>query len=303
MLQDIESGKNAQVEAVLEVIAAAHPDVLVLTDFDWDLRGRALAALRARLAARGLDYPFSFAPQPNTGVDTGFDVDGNGVLAEPRDAQGYGEFTGQHGMAALSRLPIMAGQARNFTPFLWQDLPQGQMEAANLPAGLGAVQRLSSAGHWDLPVETNAGPLHLWVWAATPPVFDGPEDRNGKRNGDENLFWLRYLDGLLPLRPAAAPFVALGKANIDPAQGEGQHPALQALLSDARLQDPLARYGPTADFGGTLGPMRVDYALPSADLRVRDAGVMAPGAVDEGLSASVQAASRHWLLWVEIDRP
>lgn len=302
-MQDIESGKDAQVEAVLKVIAAVRPDVLVLTDFDWDLRGRALSALRARLAARGLDYPFSFAPQPNTGLDTGFDVDGNGVLAEPRDAQGYGEFTGQHGMAALSRLPIIEGQPRDFTPFLWQDLPQTQIEAANLPAGLGAVQRLSSTGHWDLPLETGAGPLHIWAWAATPPVFDGPEDRNGKRNGDENLFWLRYLDGLLSLRPAPAPFVALGKANVDPAQGEGQHEALLALLSDARLQDPLASAGPTADFGATLGPMRVDYALPSAGLRVRDAGVMAPGAVQEGLLEAVQTASRHWLVWVEIDRP
>ncbi len=61
-----------------------------------------------------------------------------------------------------------------------------------------AVQRLSSVGHWDVPVLLGAGKrLHLLAFAAGPPVFDGPEDRNGKRNHDEVAFWSLYLDGRL----------------------------------------------------------------------------------------------------------
>ena len=52
LLRDIQKGE-AQVEAVVQVIAAARPDVLALLSFDWDYDGVALAALVARLEAEG----------------------------------------------------------------------------------------------------------------------------------------------------------------------------------------------------------------------------------------------------------
>ena len=302
VLAGLEKRGDAQLEAVLRVIAEAHPDVLLITDLDWDFRGQTLAALSGRLAQLGLDYPFHFAPQPNTGLDTGFDIDGNGVPGEPRDAQGYGLFTGQHGMAVLSRLPLGTATAKDFSAFLWQDLPGSQIEAATLPAGAGAVQRLSTTGHWDLAVETPAGPLQIWAWSATPPVFDGPEDRNGRRNADETGFWRHYLDGALPDRPAPSPFVLMGNANNDPETGAGQHEAIARLLADPRLQDPLAGRA-TADFGADIGPMRVDYILPSAGLRVQSAGVMAPQTAPPALREAIAAASDHYLVWVDIALP
>ncbi len=36
--------------------------------------------------------------------------------------------------------------------------------------------------------------LHLLASHPTPPAFDGPEDRNGRRNHDEIRFWNDYLD-------------------------------------------------------------------------------------------------------------
>lgn len=41
-------------------------------------------------------------------MQTGFDVDGNGWIGDARDAQGFGLFSGNGGMAVLSRLPIDA---------------------------------------------------------------------------------------------------------------------------------------------------------------------------------------------------
>lgn len=300
VLKAIESGRDPQVEAALAVMLEARPDILLLTDIDWDYRAATLGALRRRLGAAGLDYPYFFAPRPNTGLDTGFDIDRNGRLGEPRDAQGYGRFTGQHGMALLSALPIVAAQ--DFSAFLWRDLPGNRIAGAELPDGAETVLRLSSTAHWDVAVQTGAGPLHLWAFGATPPVFDGPEDRNGRRNADEIGFWLNYLDGNLPQHPVL-PFVLIGKANVDPVRGAGERGAIAALLSDPRLRDvrpagagaPAAAPLATADFGRDIGSLRLDYILPAAGLRVTGAGV--------NWSQEATKASAHRLVWVDLVLP
>ena len=76
--------------AALQAIAALDADVLVLTSIDYDLSGEALAALATLLDTAGAPYPHRLALRPNTGVPTGRDLDGNGQLGEPRDAQGWG---------------------------------------------------------------------------------------------------------------------------------------------------------------------------------------------------------------------
>ena len=54
--------------------------------------------------------------------------------------------------------------------------------------------RLSSKTHVDVPVATSAGTLHILASHPTPPVFDGPEDRNGRRNHDEIRLFADYVD-------------------------------------------------------------------------------------------------------------
>ncbi len=306
-LRDIAGGSDTQVRAVLDILIAAQADVLLLTNLDWDGDGAALAALRAGLAERGLAYAATFAPRPNTGLRTGLDLDGDGRLNGPGDAQGWGRFAGEGGMAILSRLPLDTAAARDFSGFLWRDLPGGLLAPATLPAEALALQRLSSTGHWDVPVTLPGGArLHLLAFHATPPAFDGPGDRNGRRNHDEAAFWLRLLDGALPFPAPEGPFVLLGDANLDPAAGEGRAAALTALLSDPRLTDP----GPqgaegtaTADWRDKgLGLRRVDYVLPAASLAVTGSGVLWPPATDP-LAPSASAASAHRLVWVDITLP
>ena len=320
LLADILKGE-AQVEAAVAVIAVTAPDVLLLTGVDWDLQGRALAAFAAALEEGGQSYPYRFAPRPNAGLESGLDLDGNGRLGESRDSQGYGAFTGQGGMALLSRLPL--GEPRDFSAFLWADLPGAllpNVEGKPFPsAQVQAAQRLSSVGHWDVPVITSAGPIHLLAFNATTPVFDGPEDLNGRRNADEIGFWPRLLDGALPFAPPEVPVVVLGDANLDPADGDGRREAIVALLADPRLQDPrpasaggVAAANPaqlgdpaldTADWSDpTPGNLRVDYVLPDARLTVAGAGVVWPAPGDL-LAETVAIASRHRLVWVDISLP
>jgi len=329
LLQDIEAGKDVQVAAVVAVIAQARPDILALQGIDYDLDGLALSALAGHLRASGLDYPYRLALRPNTGLRTGLDLDGDGRRDGPRDAQGFGFFPGQGGIALLSRYPILHDEVRDFTTLLWRDLPGAtlpEIDGAPFPsAEAQAVQRLSTTAHWDVPVQVGETVLHVLTFHASPPVFDGPEDANGLRNRDELRLWSLYLDGALPETPAPeGPFVILGDANLDPADGDGHSLAMRAFLADPRLTDPrqasaggrvAAGQGginatqkgdparDTADWPEADGPgnLRVDYALPSSELTVTGSGVLWPA--DGPLAETVAAASRHRLVWVDIALP
>ena len=156
LLRDILRGEDAQVAAVVRVIARAAPDIIALQGVDHDHDGLALAALQARLQDAGWPMPHAFARRPNTGLPTGLDMDGDGRLGAPRDAQGYGRFEGQAGMAILSRHAILADRARDFGDLLWRDLPGALLprkDGRAFPSEAAqAVQRLSSVGHWVVPV-------------------------------------------------------------------------------------------------------------------------------------------------------
>lgn len=293
---------------------ALDADVILLTAVDFDHGGVALALLAKRLATAGSPYPYQFALRPNSGTQTGFDVDQNGRVGDPRDAQGFGLFSGNAGMAVLSRLPINTDQARDFSDFLWRDLP-GALIPEGTDPGLVEIQRLASTGFWDVPVLTQAGTLHLLAWHATPPVFDGPEDRNGKRNHDEAAFWRLFLEGDLPMTPPDGPFVLLGDGNLDPLDGDGLPAGIGGLLSAPALQDPAPRgtHGrnepehagdPALDtvIYDDLGGLRLDYVLPSQDLKVTGAGVLWPPTSDP-LFPDLTAASRHFPVWVDITLP
>ena len=311
--------RDEKVMAVVEVIASVAPDVLVLNGVDWDMGGHALDALAERLSEAGADYPHRFAALPNAGLESGLDLDGNDRLGEARDSHGYGAFTGAGGMAVLSRLPL--AEVRDFSAFLWADLPGAippEVDGRPFPSAEAATtRRLSSVAHWDIPVETVQGPLHLLAFYATTPVFDGPEDLNGRRNHDEIAFWQRLLDGDLPFEPPAGPVAIIGGTNLDPFDSDGRHEAIRGLLEDPRFVDPAPaspggraaatpgqRGDPsldTADFSDPVpGNLRVDYVLPGSTLEVTGAGVVWP-APEDPFAETVETASRHRLVWVDVE--
>lgn len=295
LLRDIVRGDDPQIAGIAETLLIARADILVLQGVDYDLQSTALNALADLLESKGLQYPYRFALRPNTGMQTGLDMDGNGTLGEARDAQGYGEFSGQGGMALLSRWPIDLHQVQDFSALLWQDFPDALLPAN--PDGTPfpsvevlSIQRLSTTGHWVIPIDPPDAE-RIWVAAfhATPPVFDGPEDRNGKRNHDEAAFWSRYLDGVFG-PPPRARFVIAGDANADPTKGDSLKSAIKSLITDPRLQDPLSG-SPTVMWPAPgPGALRVDYLLPTIDLRV-----LGKGRVDAG------DASRHDLIWLDLE--
>jgi hypothetical protein len=299
----------------LQVLGRLNADILVLTSIDYDHNLVALNALADAVAGFGAPYPYRFALRPNSGHQTGLDLDGDGRFGEPEDAQGYGRFSGQGGPAILSRFPIDKKTVRDFSAYLWADLP-GALLPDGMPGPVKAVQRLPTNAHWEVALTLPGDQrLSLLVWHATPPVFDGPEDRNGRRNHDEAAFWQKLIEGALQVPPPTAPFVLIGDANLDPFDGDGLPAAITALLRHPALQDPApagtsTRTDPghrgdprldTAYFDQT-GGLRVDYIMPSAGLRVTAAGVLWPEDT-EPITATLAAASRHRPVWVDIARP
>jgi len=314
LVEDIAEGAP-QIAAVVQGVVALDADVLLLTGINHDARLVAVSVLADRLAEAGAPYPYRFARPSNSGLPSGFDLNHDGRMGGPRDALGYGRFLGEEGVALLSRLPIRSDTAQDYAAFLWADLP-GALLPPDLTGAEAAVQRLHSSSAWQVAVELpGGGDLALMAYSATPPVFDGPEDRNGRRNHDESAFWLRLLDGSLPFAPPKAPFVLLGEAGLDPADGEGRPAALRALLADPRLQDPRPqndsghhdpghRGDPRLDtvlYPDGPGGMRVDYILPSADLKVAGAGVLWPA--QGPLADTLARAARHRPVWVDLDLP
>ncbi|MEM9550039.1 MAG: endonuclease/exonuclease/phosphatase family protein [Pseudomonadota bacterium] len=310
LLRDIERG-DAQAEAAAQVIAHARPDILVLQSVDWDYDGRALEALAKVIADAGQDYPHRYAKRSNRGAATGLDMNGDGRLGDAEDAQAFGAFSGQGGMALLSRYPIATDAIVTFDNMLWSDLPGAEVpvhpDGTPFPSPEAqAVQRLSSGGHWVVPIDIDENVrLTVLTYHASPPVFDGPEDRNGLRNRDETRLWSLLLGGGLGPRPVA-PFVIAGNANLDPEQGEGQRETIRDLLASPMLQDPepkgAAHDNATVDWSARgPGRLRVSYVLPSRDLAVSASGIVWP--MTGPLAETVETASRHRLVWVDITLP
>ncbi len=316
LLRDIAKSDDPQIAAISAVIRAVSPDILLLTDFDYDFDSLALEAFAQSLDA---GYDHHFALTPNTGMATGLDLDGNGYLGDARDAMGYGRFAGDGGLAILSRLPIMQNEVQDLSGVLWADVPDATLPVHNLAAQVYAVQRLSESGHWIVPFQHPDGkPLSLLAFSASPPVFDGPEDRNGLRNRDELRLWQHVLDG--DYGPPPAGFVIAGNANLDPVDGDGFPDAMALFLTDPRLQDPQPRSDgaalaadrdhlgdaalDTADWpDGKPGNLRVSYILPAAQWRVIGAGVFWPPPDDPQaaiLGGDGLRAGPHRLVWADI---
>ena len=191
LLRDLETGEDPQIRAVSEVVQINNPDVLLINEFDLDEEHRGLDLLRRNyleISQNGrtpVFYPYAYTAPVNTGVPSGFDLDGDGTIGGPEDAWGFGEFPGQYGMAILSRHPILTEEIRTFQTLRWQTMPSNLLPTDFYGPEISSQLRLSSKSHWDVPVRIGSTTIHLLAAHPTPPNFDGPEKRNQRRNHDE----------------------------------------------------------------------------------------------------------------------
>ncbi|MBA2389420.1 MAG: endonuclease/exonuclease/phosphatase family protein [Geodermatophilaceae bacterium] len=354
LVMDLSTVDDPQAANVAEIIQRTRPDVILINEFDFDAEGAALELFQDNYlsvghnGAPGISYPYSFTAPSNTGVPSGFDLNNDGTVGGPDDALGFGFFPGQFGMAVYSKYPIDRAAIRTFQNFLWKDMPGALLpddpttpEPADWysPAEL-AVLPLSSKSHWDVPIEIDGDTVHFLGSHPTPPVFDGEEDRNGRRNFDEIGLWADYISPLRGryiydddggrggLRPGER-FVVAGDQNSDPFDGDSIPGAAQQLLDHPRVNDAMppdslggiqaslrqrginvehdgpARFD-TADFSDTApGNLRADYVLPSSTLDIVQSAVFWPTAGSPlfrltGDGSFPAPSSDHRLIWTDL---
>jgi hypothetical protein len=332
---------------IAAILQRQRPDVVLLNEFDYDAAGLAADLFQRRYlevgqhGERPITYPYRYVAEVNTGVPSGLDLDGDGKIGgegrfHGNDAWGYGLHPGQYGMLVLSKFPIDAAAARSFRLLRWSTMPEALQPRhpdgrTFYPPEIWARLRLSSKSHWDLPIDTPLGRIHLLAAHPTPPVFDGPERRNAARNHDEIRLWAEYLSpgdkpwlcddaGRCGGLPEDERFVIVGDYNADPADGGSLPGAIHQLLEHPRvLRFATPRSGgaiaaaqanavngthrsfaghDTAQFGPRNGNYRVDYVLPSVGLPVLDAGVFWPTPDEPG--AGWLDASDHRMVWVDL---
>jgi hypothetical protein len=355
LISDLSTPDNVQAKTVAEIIQRTQPDVLLINEFDFDAAGEAARLFQenylsvSQNGAEPIVYSYRFVAPSNTGIPSGFDLNNNGVIGGPDDAFGFGFFPGQFGLAVYSRYPINYDSIRTFQLFKWKDMPGAMLpDDPNTPAPADwyslaelDVFRLSSKSHWDVPIQIAQQVVHFLVSHPTPPVFDGPEDRNGTRNFDEIRFWADYIrpsrsgyiyddEGTSGGLQSDALFVIAGDQNSDPLDGDSIPGSIQQLLNHPLINTKMTpsslgaveqsalqgganlthRSDPafdTADFADSApGNLRADYVLPRKNLKIVDSAVFWPLSTDplfRLVGVFPFPSSDHRLVWIDAHIP
>ncbi len=334
--EQLSSGNNAQIKNVAEIIQRLRPDIILLNEFDYientDIGISAFIKNYLNKSqkpdTKSIDYPYVFLAPVNTGEPSPFDFNRDGVAnGKGGDAWGYGNYPGQYGMVVLSQFPIDEKKVRTFKHFKWKDMPGALQpkipESGELWYSEAQWQafRLSSKSMWDVPIIWKGEPLHLLAQHPTPPVFDGPENRNGFRNHDEIRLLADYLSGesyIYDDRQSNEPFsgkrfVVAGDLNAS-VHSKETVPGTMELLLEHPLIDaqfiPTSSGGARNDLSDPLAKQhtafwksRADYVLPSKQgLVVVGGGVFWPQPQHRlfRLVKDRQASSDHRLVYLDL---
>lgn len=343
LVDDLSDPEHQQAREIAEIIQIQRPDVILINEFDYDDDHAGVELFAENFLEQpqrdqeAIEYPYYYAFESNTGKPSGKDLGDSGEVAEEegteeyaQDAFGYGKFPGQYAFAVFSKYPLQIDEARSFREFLWKDMPADRIPRDFYDDDEIEILRLSSKNHVDLPIDVEGHRLHLLASHPTPPAFDGPEQRNVRRNQDEIRLWHDYIrpdeagyiyddDGETGGLHEDAYFVIAGDLNADPYDSDALG-AVSDLLEDERTLDPKPtsegaevageqagganeeHEGPhdraTSDWHDSVGNMRVDYAVPSSNLAVEDSAVFWPAPGED--YAELVEATDHRLVWVDI---
>jgi len=345
LIKDLSSVDNQQARNIAEIIQTVRPDIITLMEFDYDSAGEGLTSFQKNYLSvsqngkEPVEYEYSMVFPSNTGVASGLDLNNDGKVEGPNDAFGFGRFPGQYAFALLSKYPINKEETRTFQRFLWKDMP-----GALWPAYADSTDyytdeekeqfRLSSKNHADVPIAIPGGTIHLLISHPTPPVFDGPEDKNGRRNHDEIRLWADYISGGDNAQYLyddkhnfggikGEYFMIMGDLNADPVDGDSYNHAIQQLLKhpavhqeaslgvfvpSSKGSEEKAKAKPRKEGDNAGNPLhdtsvwglRIDYLLPSKNIEVIESGVFWPSSDDpEYYLIKENAASDHMLVWMD----
>ncbi|WFP16839.1 endonuclease/exonuclease/phosphatase family protein [Citricoccus muralis] len=334
LIRDLSAPGDAQGAAIAETVQRAAPEVLVLSGFDVDDHDEAATLFATNYLAvgqqgqQGIDYPYIYSGPVNAGIESGADLDDDGVIGGPGDALGYGDFPGQSGMVIFSTEPIDTDNIRTFQDLRWEQVTESHLPADKFTSLEQSILPLSSVGHWDVPITVGNRTVHVLA-SAPADASRGTVDQ--ARNADEIGFWSDYVtegqdDYIVDDAGATGGlstddhFVVAGTLGADPDGCTAADPAgINELLDTERITDLAPEVEPGTGSTRTTESddrmARADYVLPSDTLDVRGSGVFWPGVGEDGshLTGSPQvsdgliakmtqrsAPTDHRLVWADI---
>ena len=336
-LEQALAKNHQQIRNIAEIIQRVNPDIILLNEFDRTSDDhRALKIFIkdylnvAQNNQQPINFPYFYQAPVNTGVRSPVDLNSDGIKGEvPQDTYGFGYFPGHFGMALLSKYPIDEKAIRTFQFFKWKDMPNAMQPIdpkTNKPwynKEAWEIFRLSSKSHWDIPIKVGENTIHILASHPTPPVFDGKENRNGKRNHDEIRFWHDYIT---PSKGAyiyddqnqfgglnnKQRFVIMGDQNASNTGGDAIYAGISSLLNSPLIQDAKptslgakahAKDNPYGKYHTAYWGMRADYILPSkSGWEIENFGVFWPNQAEKTfrLIKNRQASSDHRLVWLDL---
>lgn len=336
LADELAAPGSAQAQRVAETVQRAAPDVVLLTDFDVASGDEAAHSFRTNYLSvgtggqQGIDYPHVYTSEVNNGVDTGADLDDDGVIGGAGDSFGPGEFAGQHGMVLFSRHPIDADGIRTFRELRWDSMPGNSIPDQAYTDLERSVLRLSSTAHWDIPVRVEGRTVHVLAAQTANP---SARTSSAERHQDELRFWADYVSGEAGYvtdddgRPGGldedSDFVIVGDYGPHATDdlGADHSSGIATLLSDEAVQDPEPESaGARAAGPGHASATRVvrdedgvrlersDYVLPSPGLTSTASGVFWPAEGQLGShltrptgAAGTGPAAERRLVWTDLD--
>ncbi len=344
ILHQTAKADNKRFQRLAAIIQHVNADVLLLCEFDHLGQGGDDGSLnnfcqhylaQSQYQQNAISYPYRYCPPSNTGLLSPVDLNGDGICTLPEDGLGFGEFHGHFSFVILSKYPLNEDNIRTWQTLLWKAMPNALLPTDYYSEAAQEVLRLSSKNHVVVPVLVDGKEINLLCCHPTPPVFDGNERRNAKRNHDEIQLLIDIIENapyLIDdkkqaggLEPEDA-FIVMGDLNADMVDGDGTKSAIQRLLKHHKINRAVScgvntpkseggqHYYPWQKRKGRknewthLAGLRLDYVLPSTHLTVSNSGVFWPDKHDplrhlildcKGKEKPT-AGSDHRMVWVDI---
>ena len=281
-------GTNMQATQVADSISAANADVVVLTNMDAE-QGAVETFKNQYLNniaddRTDVDYQYSYLAVGSKGMQSGADLNADGVIGSAEDAWGQGAFEEQGSVVVLSKYPVDEEKISAVSKLKWQDVENDQLHHTDLSGVLAASIPVMNTGLWDIPIEYRGQQVHV-VATQTEPEHENHEFSHA-RHEDELKVIAGYLAGKDYVHTDAGrqaegvgdeKFVIAGALDLQDSSEDRLKPFLKGFAREDALNDSGSYLIPDASWQVT-GQGRIEQNEPPLEEAVPNT-VEAPGSL------------------------
>lgn len=270
---DLLRGSDRQAGQVADKISRANADVVVLTEMD--ATQEAVDAFNDQYLQNpdddraDVEYEYSYLAVGSKGLQSGADLNADGVIGSAEDAWGQGAFAEQGSIVVLSKYPIAQDQVTGVSQLRWQEVAHDMMHHTDFSGVLAASIPVMSTGLWDIPIQYRGEPVHVLATQTQPDAQD--QEFADARLADELKVINGYLAGEDYIRTDEGRkaegvgedrFVIAGALGLQEGAADRVEPFLAGLDRENALHDSGSYLVPSQAWQ-VLGQGRIQEHQPS----------------------------------------